>query len=189
MVPLKPHLLRHLSKTIRISYHIICRNWTHLELEPLLASAVHLKKKRTGPWFNPLEYFAVICGFLFCFFKLFIFNWRVIALQYCVDFCYSLTWISHRYIHVPPNLSPTSHPSHPSRLSPSTVIHQAVTHWLSILHTVIYMFQNYSLSSSTLSFPHCVHKPILCLSPLLKSLSNLNHPGSPCIWDDPTKVK
>jgi len=35
------------------------------------------------------------------FFNLFIFNWRVIALQYCVDFYQTSTWISHRYTHVP----------------------------------------------------------------------------------------
>ena len=25
------------------------------------------------------------------------FNWRIIALQYCAGFCYTSTWISHRY--------------------------------------------------------------------------------------------
>ena len=33
--------------------------------------------------------------FLFCL-NLFIFNWRIIALQYCVGFCHISTWISHR---------------------------------------------------------------------------------------------
>ena len=28
--------------------------------------------------------------------NLFIFNWRVIALQYCVGFCHTTTWINHR---------------------------------------------------------------------------------------------
>ena len=42
----------------------------------------------------------------------FIFNWRIIAFQCCVDFCHTSTWISHRYTYVPLllNLPPTSHP-------------------------------------------------------------------------------
>ena len=44
--------------------------------------------------------------------NLFIFNGRIISLQYCVDFCHTSTWISHRYTYVPSrlNLPPTSHP-------------------------------------------------------------------------------
>ena len=29
---------------------------------------------------------------------IFFFNWRIIALQYCVGFCHTSTWISHRHI-------------------------------------------------------------------------------------------
>ena len=29
------------------------------------------------------------------FFKFIYFNWRLIALKYCVGFCHTLTWISH----------------------------------------------------------------------------------------------
>ena len=43
----------------------------------------------------------------------FIFNWMITALQYCVGFCHTSTWISHRYTHAPPNLPPTSHPIPP----------------------------------------------------------------------------
>ena len=45
------------------------------------------------------------------FLNLFIFNWRIIALQYYVGFCHISTWISHRCMYVPSilNLSPTSH--------------------------------------------------------------------------------
>ena len=48
----------------------------------------------------------------FLYFKL-IFNGKIIALQYCVGFCHTATWISHRYTYVPSllNLPPTSHPS------------------------------------------------------------------------------
>ena len=40
----------------------------------------------------------------------FIFNWRIIALQYCTGFCHTSTCISHRYRHVSSLLSlpPTS---------------------------------------------------------------------------------
>ena len=31
---------------------------------------------------------------------LFILNWRIIALQYCVGLCHTSTWISHRYMYV-----------------------------------------------------------------------------------------
>ena len=42
-------------------------------------------------------------------FLIFIFNWRIIALQFCVAFCHTSTWISHRYTHVASllNLPPT----------------------------------------------------------------------------------
>ena len=39
------------------------------------------------------------------------FTWRIIALQYCIDFFHIPTWISHRYTYIPFLLShpPTSH--------------------------------------------------------------------------------
>ena len=40
---------------------------------------------------------------------LFIFNWIIIALQCCVGFCHTTTWINHKYTYVPSlvNLAPT----------------------------------------------------------------------------------
>ena len=55
-------------------------------------------------------------------FILFSVNWRIIALQCCVGFCYTSTRISHRYTYVPLPLEHPSHfppPSHPFRLSQS----------------------------------------------------------------------
>ena len=79
----------------------------------------------------------------------FFFNWRIIALQYCVGFCHTLTWIG---IHVSPcpwTSLPLPTPSHPSRLSRSTGVsslcHTAESHWLSVL---IYMCYCYSLNLS-----------------------------------------
>ena len=93
--------------------------------------------------------------------KLLIFNWRIVALQYCVGFCHTSTWISQRYIYVSflLNLPPSSQPmpSHPSGLSQSTSLsslhHTANCHWLSASHMVMYMFPYYSVSSSHPLFP------------------------------------
>ena len=52
--------------------------------------------------------------------KLFIFNWKIIALQYCVCFCQTLTWISCWYIYILnlEPLEPLSHfPPHPTPLA------------------------------------------------------------------------
>ena len=45
----------------------------------------------------------------------------IIVLKYCVGFCHTSTWISHRYTYVSSllNLFPTSHPILPLRLSQS----------------------------------------------------------------------
>ena len=72
---------------------------------------------RRVPFLHTLLAF-VICRLNFFF----IFNWRIIALQYCVGFCHISAWISHKYTYVPPSWislpSPTS--SHAFMLSQST---------------------------------------------------------------------
>ena len=52
----------------------------------------------------------------------FIFNWRIMALQYSVGFCHTSTWISHSYTYVPSllNLILPSTPGHSSTLSETT---------------------------------------------------------------------
>ena len=71
-------------------------------------------------------------------------TWRVIVLQYCVGFCHKSTCISHRYTYIqsllnlPPHL--TSLGCHRA-LGLSSLCHTANSHWLSVLHMVIYMFQ------------------------------------------------
>ena len=49
---------------------------------------------------------------IFFYLNVFTFNWRIIALQYYIDFCHMSTWISHKHMYVPfpLNLPPT--PSH-----------------------------------------------------------------------------
>ena len=54
--------------------------------------------------------------------KIFIFNWKIIALQNCIDFCHTSTWISHGYHMSLPSWNSLPFPTlfHPSRLSQST---------------------------------------------------------------------
>ena len=96
-------------------------------------------------------------------------NTKMIALQCCVDFCHTSSWVSHRFTHVL-SLLPPATPSHPSRLSQNTglnsLCHTANSHWLSILPVVMYVsdFRNVCFNTTlstrpTLSFPRCA----LCL--------------------------
>ena len=57
-------------------------------------------------------WFLFIIDFDWFFQNLFIFNWRIIALQYCIGFCHMSAWISHRHTYVPQllNLPLTSYP-------------------------------------------------------------------------------
>ena len=77
------------------------------------------------------------------------FNWKIIALQRCVLFYHTSTWISQRYMYVPSFPLP-AHPTtlgcHRARslISPQRRVN---FHWQSILHTVMYMFQCYCLNS------------------------------------------
>ena len=85
--------------------------------------------------------------------KLFIFNWRIIAFQYCVGFCHMSTWISHRHTYEPPfHLPPYPTPLGCHRaLGSSSLCHTANSHRLTVLHMVMCIFQCYSIWP-TLSF-------------------------------------
>ena len=76
----------------------------------------------------------------------FIFNWRIITLQYCVGFCHTSKWISHRYTYVLSllNLLPISHPINTPlgcHQAPDlgSLHHRAKSHQLPILQMVMYM--------------------------------------------------
>ena len=110
----------------------------------------------------------------FLFFKhnflKFIFSWRKIALQCCVDFCHTTAWISHKYTYILSPPEPSSH--HPLSLSSrssqspglDSLCYIATSHWLSILHVVMYIFQCYSLSSfQPLLTPLCPQVHSLCV--------------------------
>ena len=109
-----------------------------------------------------------------CYF-FFFFNWRIVALQYCVGCCHISTWISHKYTYVPSlfNFPPTSHsiPSLYVVTGPSFwvpwVMQKISAGWLSILHVVVYTFPCYSLHLSHCLIPPLhVHKSVLlvCVS-------------------------
>ena len=105
--------------------------------------------------------------FFVCF-NLFLFNWRVIALQCCVGFCHTSAWTSHMYTYFPSllNIPLTSHPIPALRLLQSTwlssLCYTANSHWLSVLQMVIYMFHCYSLNSSYPP-PQCPQAHSLCV--------------------------
>ena len=81
-------------------------------------------------------------------------------------FCHTSTWIGHRYTCAPSSGTPSHLPSYhillgcPRALALLALLHALNLHWPSILHTVIYMFQCYSLKSS---HPHLLpHSPKVC---------------------------
>ena len=104
--------------------------------------------------------------FCFSFFKKYLFNWRLITLQYCAGPCHTLTWISHGCTCLPPSWSHLLPPftpiplGCPRALALSALLHASHLHWSSILHMVMYMFQCCSLKSS---HPHLLpHSPKVC---------------------------
>ena len=113
--------------------------------------------------------------FCISFKNIFSFNWKRIALQYCVGFCHISTWISHRHTYAPSlsNLLLTSHPTppHPSRSSQSTGFELPESH--SKLPLAIYFtYGNIYVSMLLFQFvpsspsPNCFHKSVLhvCIS-------------------------
>ena len=93
--------------------------------------------------------------------KIIYFNWRIITLQYCDGLCCTLTLISHRHTCDPSLLNSPPPPSLPQpSLRAPTLGHTSNSHWLSVLHMIMYTFQCYSLKSPILS-SHCVQKTVL----------------------------
>ena len=103
------------------------------------------------------------------------FSWRIIAIQYCISFCHTSTWISFMLegIHMFPLEHSFHVPPHPTLLSCqralglSTLCHTENFHQLSILHMVMYMFQCYSFNCPSPTILHCAQKSVnLCLDVL-----------------------
>ena len=91
-------------------------------------------------------------------FFIFLFDWRIIDLQYCVGFCHTSTQSAiSKNTSLPSGPSlPSPTPSHPSRLSGSTglsSLHHTNSHQWSVLLMVTYMFPCYSLHLSCLLLP------------------------------------
>jgi len=90
--------------------------------------------------------------FFFSFYV--VLNWRIITLQSSDGVCLTSTWNSHKHAHGPTVLNVPLPPSscQYSRLSQNTdfgsLHHTANSHWLSVLHTKMYMFQYYSLKAT-----------------------------------------
>ena len=104
----------------------------------------------------------------------FFFNWRITAWQYGDSFCCPTTWISHMYTYVTFFLSlpPPSQPwRSPQSINLSSLCYKAASHSLSVLHTVVYICQSYSLHSSQPLFAQlCLHKPVLHICTSISSL-------------------
>ena len=88
------------------------------------------------------------------FFLINLFNWRLITLQYCGNFCHALTRISLRCTCVP-HPEPPSHLlpypillGHPRALALSAPFHAQNLDWSPMSHMVTYVFQCYSIKSS-----------------------------------------
>ena len=118
-------------------------------------------------------YFIIIFIWLDSFLH-FIFNGRIIALQYCAGLHQTSTWIAMGLPMSPPtwtSLLPSS-PSHPSRMLPSpslsSLSHIANSHWLSILHMVIHVSMSLHAFHPLLPPPPAVSVSLLMsVSPLL----------------------
>ena len=89
------------------------------------------------------------------------FNWRIIALQCYVGFCYTTVQIRYKYTYIPSLLSlPPNSTSHPSRSSQSSRLGSlcctATSHQPSTLHKIEYICQCYFLHlSHSLPPPLC----------------------------------
>ena len=90
-------------------------------------------------------------------------------LQYCDGFCHTLAWTGHRYTGVPSllNAPPTSLPTSSLQvvraLALGSLHHTSTSHWPSISHMAMYMFQCYFLKSSHLLPRLCPKVYSLCL--------------------------
>ena len=90
-----------------------------------------------------------------------IFNWRIIALQYCGGFCHVSPWTSHRYVYICP--LPPWPPSHlPPYPTPEVVPEPRVVPWVIRHRPLAISFTYGSVYVSILPFPSPSLSPQVC---------------------------
>ena len=163
------HLARRRLASCRTCWTLLAANSKSFNIKELLI--LHDKRCRHRASFGGIIKSLSLPTFLLSKqghsgFKLFIFNWRIIALQYSVGFCQMSTWISHGYtslLNLPPHPSPLVCYRVPVWVS--WVIQQISKFMLAILHMVIYVSTLFSLDIppflTTPLPPCCVHKSVL----------------------------
>ena len=95
--------------------------------------------------------------------SLFIFNWKTIALQYCVSFCCTTAWISFMCMYIPSL----------SRLLP-TLPRRAITEQqteLPVLHSISPRAASHMVAHTPMLLPEC---PALSSPPVSTSLSSMS---------------
>ena len=112
---------------------------------PIVREGLERLNFRFQPW-RISKWFGELLFILF-------FNWSTIALQCCVSFCCTKTWISYMYIYIsPPSGASLSLPPRSSRSSQSTrlgsLCYTETSHKLSTVQMVVYIYQCYVLNSS-----------------------------------------
>ena len=104
------------------------------------------------------------------FFSNLYFNWWKVAFQCSVGFCCATMQISHNYTYTTSLLSlppfPLSHHFRSSQSSKldATLCYRATSHWVSVLHTVVYICHCYFLHLSHPLLP--ILHPQACFLPV-----------------------
>ena len=114
---------------------------------------------------------------------------RIIALQYCADFCHTSTWISHRCTFVPSllNLPPISHAIPPLWVVTETWVELPVLYskkkkmfllYSKLLLAIYYIYGNVCFHATfsvhlTLSFSHSAHMSVLFICPTNTFISTI----------------
>ena len=119
----------------------------------VLVNNKSIKSRISAKIYNS-DFFNLIF-FLFSFFlnKFIYFNWKLITLQYCIDFALHQrestmgvhTFLILNLLPLHPHTIPLGHPSAPA---PSILYHASNLDWQFISHMILYMFQCHSPKSS-----------------------------------------
>ena len=93
-------------------YKDTCANMSNnYVVQPKLIQCLYVKyyqSKNEGNIYYKYVHYGLYF-FVSFFYFIYLFNWRIIALQSCVGFCQISTWISHKYTLYALPLEPSSH--------------------------------------------------------------------------------